>query len=63
MLIGFLTGVGIQVAIGQVGGMLGIGHQGGGVIENLVRTLAAIPSQASDVSAVAHCVPTELVSG
>src|SRR3954465_8660836 len=49
VLIGFLTGVGIQVACGQVGGMLGLpggkgvtigGHTFGGSISKLVSTLS-----------------------
>jgi len=48
VLIGFLTGVGIEVALGQVGGLLGIpegkgvtihGHQFGGAIGKLISTL------------------------
>ena len=39
VLIGFLTGVGIQVAMGQVGDMLGIPAQTGGTIEKLLATL------------------------
>jgi len=44
VLIGFLTGVGIQVAMGQVGGMFGITGISGGTIEKFLGTLAAIPS-------------------
>ncbi|HQR26909.1 MAG TPA: SulP family inorganic anion transporter [Nocardioides sp.] len=39
VLVGFLTGVGIQVAMGQVGDMLGVPAQSGGTIEKLVATL------------------------
>ncbi|HYN66488.1 MAG TPA: SulP family inorganic anion transporter [Ornithinibacter sp.] len=39
VLIGFLTGVGIQVAMGQVGDMFGIPKQSGGTIEKFVATL------------------------
>ena len=39
VLIGFLTGVGIQVAMGQVGEMFGIPSQSGGTIEKFVATL------------------------
>jgi sulfate permease, SulP family len=39
VLIGFLTGVGIQVAMGQVGDMFGIPAQSGGTIEKFVATL------------------------
>lgn len=44
VLIGFLTGVGIQVAMGQVGGMFGIPSQSGSTIEQFVSTLGLIPS-------------------
>jgi sulfate permease, SulP family len=39
VLIGFLTGVGIQVAIGQVGDMLGIPAQSGRTIQKFLETL------------------------
>ena len=48
VLIGFLTGVGVQVAIGQVGGMLGIPKQSGSVrffsdnLVNFFKTLGHI---------------------
>ncbi len=43
VLIGFLTGVGIQVAMGQVGGMLGITDTvSGGTIRKFVETLGDI---------------------
>jgi sulfate permease, SulP family len=44
VLIGFLTGVGIQVALGQVGGMFGIPGQSGGTIEKFVETIKLIPT-------------------
>jgi SulP family sulfate permease len=47
VLIGFLTGVGIQVAMGQLGGMLGITGVSGGTIEKFVGTVQVIPSQTS----------------
>jgi SulP family sulfate permease len=48
VLIGFLTGVGIQVAMGQVAGMFGVpGGSDGGPIEEFIETLSQIPSQAS----------------
>jgi MFS superfamily sulfate permease-like transporter len=40
VLVGFLTGVGIQVAMGQVGDMFGVPKQSGGTIEKFVATLA-----------------------
>ena len=39
VLIGFLSGVGIQVAIGQISGMLGIPGGGSGPVQNLVSDL------------------------
>ncbi len=36
VLIGFLTGVGIQVAVGQISGMLGIPGGGAGPVQNLI---------------------------
>jgi sulfate permease, SulP family len=43
VLVGFLTGVGIQVALGQVAGMLGVQSTGNGTIEKFVNALAQIP--------------------
>jgi SulP family sulfate permease len=54
VLIGFLTGVGIQVAMGQVGGMFGITGQTGSTLEKFWQTLQAIPTETS--------VPTLIVS-
>ncbi len=45
VLIGFLTGVGIQVAMGQVGGMFGIPSQSGTTIEKFIETIKLIPSE------------------
>jgi len=47
VLIGFLTGVGIQVAMGQFGGMFGIPGQSGGTIQKFVETLKLIPTETS----------------
>jgi len=44
VLIGFLTGVGIQVAMGQVAGMFGVDAGSGGTIQKFVNTLQAIPT-------------------
>jgi SulP family sulfate permease len=44
VLIGFLTGVGIQVAMGQVGGMFGITGESGGTVQKFVETLQMIPT-------------------
>ena len=53
VLIGFLTGVGIQVALGQVGGMLGVQPSGSGTIQRFASVLQQIP-QAS--------IPTVVIS-
>jgi high affinity sulfate transporter 1 len=53
VLIGFLTGVGIQVAAGQLAGMLGVPGGGTGTIDKALTALSQIP-QAS--------VPTLIVS-
>ena len=45
VLIGFLTGVGIQVALGQVGGMFGISEPAGGTLAKFVETLRLIPTE------------------
>lgn len=44
VLIGFLTGVGVQVACGQVGGMLDVSKGTGGPIDQLVTALGNIGS-------------------
>ncbi len=54
VLVGFLTGVGIQVALGQLGGMFGISGTEGGAIQKSLEVVAAIPTQTS--------VPTLAVS-
>jgi SulP family sulfate permease len=54
VLIGFLTGVGIQVAMGQLGGIFGISEGSGTTIQKFVNTLQAIPTETS--------VPTLVVS-
>ena len=43
VLVGFLTGVGIQVALGELHGMLGIEKGGHGVIRQLLFTLHHLP--------------------
>ena len=43
VLIGFLTGVGIQVALGQVGGMLGVQTHGSGTIQKFASAIQQIP--------------------
>lgn len=43
VLIGFLTGVGVQVAIGQISGMLGIPGGGSGPVQNLIADFQQLP--------------------
>lgn len=43
VLIGFLTGVGIQVAVGQIAGMLGISGGSGGPIPTLIGDIQQLP--------------------
>ena len=43
VLIGFLTGVGIQVAVGQISGMLGIPGGGSGPIQKLITDVQQLP--------------------
>jgi high affinity sulfate transporter 1 len=54
VLVGFLTGVGLQVAMGELGGMLAITGKTGGTIEKFTEMLQAIPTSTS--------VPTLVVS-
>jgi high affinity sulfate transporter 1 len=62
VLIGFLTGVGIQVAAGQVGGMLGVTTEGDGTIEKLIDALRQIPDANGTTVAVSLAV-IALVAG
>lgn len=43
VLIGFLTGVGIQVALGEIGGMLGLPKTGHGTVETLAHVVRHLP--------------------
>ena len=51
VLIGFLTGVGIQVALGQVPDMLGIAKPAGGILTKLIHVLSHI-SQSNHTSLI-----------
>jgi SulP family sulfate permease len=44
VLVGFLTGVGVQVALGQVHGILGMDKPGGNLIMGLLQTVHAMPA-------------------
>lgn len=72
VLIGFLTGVGIQVACGQVGGLLGIPEGkgitiGGHLFDNTLTKLISTLKNVSDTSwatvAVSACVLIVIVGG
>ncbi len=52
VLIGFLTGVGIQVAIGQLAGLIGVPTPSGGSLRKLVDTVKAIPDTSMTTFAV-----------
>ncbi len=52
VLIGFLTGVGIQVALGQLGGMLGVEEPSGRTIHKFVDTVEEIPDTSMTTLAV-----------
>jgi high affinity sulfate transporter 1 len=63
VLIGFLTGVGIQVALGQVGGMFGITDVSGGTLQKFVETLGDIPTQTNTATLVVSLVVISLIVG
>jgi len=56
VLIGFLTGVGVQVAAGQVAGMLGVEAGSGGTLRKLAGTLANIGDTSLTTLAVSASV-------
>src|SRR5690348_2488093 len=61
VLIGFLTGVGIQVAMGQLAGMLGVDDGSGGTIRKFLNTLEAIPDASGATVLVSVCVLATIV--
>jgi high affinity sulfate transporter 1 len=56
VLIGFLTGVGIQVAMGQLAGMLGVASPSEGTLRKFGRTLREIPDTSLTTLAVSLSV-------
>ena len=52
VLIGFLTGVGVQVAMGQLAGILGVPNPGGATLRKFVDTLKEIPDTSRATLAV-----------
>jgi high affinity sulfate transporter 1 len=63
VLIGFLTGVGIQVAMSQVAGMLGVQGGTGGTIRKFVHTLGHIGDTSLTTLAVSLAVIVVIVGG
>ena len=63
VLIGFLTGVGIQVAVGQVGDMLGIPAQDGGTVRAFIETLGDFSQRNTATIAVSAAVLLIIVGG
>jgi sulfate permease, SulP family len=61
VLIGFLTGVGVQVAAGQVAGMLGVEPGSGGTLRKLAGTLANIGDTSLTTLAVTASVIVVIV--
>ena len=56
VLIGFLTGVGVQVACGQLPDMLGVSAEGEGTIRKLVVTLRQLPDVQPATLVLSLCV-------
>lgn len=59
VLIGFLTGVGVQVACSQIPGMLGISNRSDGIVRQLVATFGQLPR--TDVPTLAVSVAVLVV--
>ena len=56
VLVGFLTGVGVQVALGQLHGMLGLEKGGHGVLGNLIFTFQHLPETHWPSAIISLCV-------
>jgi sulfate permease, SulP family len=63
VLIGFLTGVGVQVAIGQISGMLGIPGGGGGPVQKLITDFQQLSQANPYTLAVSVSVLVIIVGG
>lgn len=61
VLIGFLTGVGIQVAMGQVAGMLGVSDGSGGTLRKFFTALGNIPDASGWTVLTSACVIAVIV--
>src|SRR5262245_62467091 len=62
VLVGFLTGVGIQVAAGQIAGMLGVPGGGSGTIDKALTALSQLP-QANVATVVVSVVVLVVIVG
>jgi SulP family sulfate permease len=56
VLVGFLTGVGIQVAVGQLGDLLGVRTPGASLPEKVVEAATGLPGTHVAAAAVSVCV-------
>ncbi|HEX4250941.1 MAG TPA: SulP family inorganic anion transporter [Pseudonocardia sp.] len=56
VLVGFLTGVGIQVAVGQLGQLLGVTEGGGSTVRQLWEVLRGLPTLHANTVAVSVAV-------
>jgi high affinity sulfate transporter 1 len=56
VLVGFLTGVGVQVALGQVGTLLGVPVSGTGTLDKTASALSQLPQASLPTVIVAICV-------
>ena len=63
VLVGFLTGVGVQVALGQLQGMLGLEKGGHGVLGSLFFTLQHLPDTHWPSAIISLCVLAVIVGG
>ena len=63
VLIGFLTGVGIQVAMGQVAGMLGVSDGTGNTLQKFWNTIQNIPDTNGPTLIVSLCVLAVILFG
>lgn len=61
VLVGFLTGVGIQVALDQLGAMLGVPATGAGTLDKLVSAFSHVAETSLPTLAVSLCVLVAIV--
>jgi high affinity sulfate transporter 1 len=61
VLVGFLTGVGVQVALSQIGTLLGVPATGSGTLDKTASALSHLPQTSPQTLAVAICVAAVIV--